>query len=306
MSLLDITKYEKLNEYYFIKNLYEKEFNLIKLDLIKNKNLTWNEKRVQLTKKKPKCVNCKRNVGTVFLRSFDNNTLFTNLKSYCGDISNPCPLKINIDIEFVEYIPDVIKENTNEINNLKNSIIKYKNDIVFGYLKDPNINIDKITNDLDSLIDTNNFYKNNLLNTEQNIDKLNELNNLLFNYYNIITEIKNSMKLFKQTNNNDDILKSVNNYIDNLLPNIQKIEKLKYKYRNVEITDDTFELVQKTFDNDDLEIKGKNYIHIKSFITGLGENINKNNETKKIRKNVGIKTKKTKKNISSMLEQDNE
>ena len=135
---------------------------------------------------------------------------------------------------------------------------------------------------------------------------MNELNNLLFNYYNTITEIKNYMKLFQQTNNNDDILKSIHTYIDNLIPNIQKIEKLKYKYRNVEIIDDNFELVQKTFDNDDLEIKDKKYIHIKSFITGLGENINKNNETKKIRKNVGIKTKKTKKNISSMLGQDNE
>jgi hypothetical protein len=305
MTTLDI---EKLNEYYFIKNLYEKEFNLIKLDLIKNKNLSWNEKKVQLTKKKAKCVNCKRNVGTVFLRSFDNDTLLTTLKSYCGDISNPCPLNINIEIEFIEYIPDVIQKNTKEINDLKNSIIKYKNDIVFGYLKEPNINIniDKMKSDLDDLIDINNYYKNNLLNTEENIDKLNELNNLLLNYYNTIAEIKNDMKLFKQTNNNDDILKSIHTYIDNLLPNIQKIEKLKYKYRNVEITDDNFELIQKTFDNDDLEIKGKKYINIKSFITGLGENINKNNETKKIRKNVGIKTKKTKKNISSMLGEDNE
>jgi hypothetical protein len=76
-----ITFNEALNNYYEFKTLYENSYNKEKRDIINNKKLSWNEKRSKFQKLKPKCINCKRPVGTLFSRKFtsDNSREFKTL-----------------------------------------------------------------------------------------------------------------------------------------------------------------------------------------------------------------------------------
>jgi hypothetical protein len=90
---------ESFNEYYKLKNTYEVKFNKEKQKLIKDKSLSWREKRSEYKKLKPQCINCKRPVGTIFSikRSSNENEDFRELRALCGSLTEPCNLNININ-----------------------------------------------------------------------------------------------------------------------------------------------------------------------------------------------------------------
>ena len=103
---------EALNNYYEFKTLYETSYKKEKRDIINNKKLSWNEKRSKFEKLKPKCINCKRPVGTLFSRKFTNDSSreFKTLLAVCGDRVKPCKLNINLKLENVETLEDNIKD----------------------------------------------------------------------------------------------------------------------------------------------------------------------------------------------------
>ena len=92
---------EALNNYYQFKTLYETSYNKEKRDIINNKKLSWNEKRSIFQKLKPKCINCKRPVGTFFSSKFSNDEYngFKIISAVCGDRVKPCKLSIKLKIE---------------------------------------------------------------------------------------------------------------------------------------------------------------------------------------------------------------
>ena len=57
---------EAVNNYYKLKETYETDFYKLKKNIIDNQKLSLREKRNQFSKLAPKCVNCKRSVGTIF------------------------------------------------------------------------------------------------------------------------------------------------------------------------------------------------------------------------------------------------
>ena len=86
MSVMDA-----FNEYYKLKNKYENDYNKDKQKLIKNKTMSWKEKRNEFKQLKPKCINCKRPVGTIFsIKKSDNpNDDFRELKSKFTKLIDP-------------------------------------------------------------------------------------------------------------------------------------------------------------------------------------------------------------------------
>lgn len=293
----------KLFEYYSIKRLYEEEYQLIKLNLIKNNNLSWKEKRIELTKKLVKCVNCKRNVGTIFSKTLNNegDDRFLELRAKCGDRKDPCPLNIEIDIDrLTHFIPDTIHEMSIELNKLKNDIIKYKNNVIFGYINVNNEEIYKLKTDLKWTNDYLNFITNKMNNIDRNFEKEEKLNELYKQFYTQINSIKEWMKEYELNNDNKYILDSVEIYINGIEPLLKEIRNIKYKHMNVEIIDNKFHLIQKKYDEDDLEEKLDNYINVKSFIVGMGKNVKKNDTKKVNRTKKNDENKKTRKNKISV------
>ena len=52
----------------------------------------------------------------------------------CGDRSNPCPLKFDINTSYVAIMTDFINDDEHEISEYKKQIIVDKNDLLFGYI----------------------------------------------------------------------------------------------------------------------------------------------------------------------------
>lgn len=288
--------YDKLKEYYAIKNVYDEEYNSIKVDLIRNQTLTWKEKRNELLKKNAKCVNCKRNVGTIFTRNTDEN-LNTTIKASCGDKIAPCPLNIEIEIDFIENIPEHNENSVKEKNQLQDELIIYKNDVVFGYIKPDKKEIDRITK---SLEDVDLYFE--LLNSKllkEDYERIEKIKNLEITFYDLVKNIKDNIIKFKETGENKYINDVVELYIQAMIPLNTELSETKYKYRAVEIANGTNYLVEKQHSTDDMEYKIDDYIKVKSFVFGVGNgDKRKKSTTKKREKKTDGKTKnKTKKNI---------
>ena len=90
----------------------------------------------EISKLKPKCINCNRAGGTIFSNKFysNDNGDYRELKAICGVISNPCNLNINIQIGKYELLTDILNEIENEIKQYKNEIIDEKNKLLFGFI----------------------------------------------------------------------------------------------------------------------------------------------------------------------------
>ena len=100
---------ESLNNYYKLKAMYENSFDKEKTNIINNNSLSWKEKKIEFKNYKPKCINCKRPVGTIFSRTYDEKEFSRVLKAVCGDIQDPCSLNITLNIGYYDFIQNIIK-----------------------------------------------------------------------------------------------------------------------------------------------------------------------------------------------------
>ena len=296
---------EALNNYYEFKTLYETSFSKEKRDIINNKKLSWNEKRSNFQKLKPKCINCKRPVGTVFSRKFvtDNTGGHKMLLAVCGDRVTPCPLNINIKLDLVNSLENNIKELDNSIKEDKNVIIQKKNELLFGYITTERaVNIfDNYKTTLNETYELKNFFLELLISKTDNEEKKKELNDLLSEYYVIIKNIKQDIK-DSNIDNNLQLLEDTirNNYVDLLMTRpassgnpaqigvLEKIRNLKYMYNNVEYDEDTneYHLVQKKNTIESLEEPHSS--EVVNYVFGVFESKGK---TKKKRDQASIKSK---------------
>ena len=100
-----ITPIEAINEFYRLKNKYESEYHEKYVKQIIKSQKSKREKRVEYSKlPKHECINCKRNVGTLFQIKFDDTNHLRKFTAKCGDIQNPCPLDILIEYNYREKL----------------------------------------------------------------------------------------------------------------------------------------------------------------------------------------------------------
>jgi hypothetical protein len=292
---------EALNNYYQFKTLYETSYNKEKRDIINNKKLSWNEKRSEFQKLKKKCINCKRPVGTIFSRNFndDGYSGFTTLSAVCGDRVKPCKLNINLKIDKVDSLENNIKTLDDSIKEDKNIIIQKKNELLFGYITDE-IAIDtfeEYKTILNETYDLKNYFLELLINKTDNEDKKKELKELLTEYYLIVKNIGQDVKDANIDNNIQLIEDTIrNNYVDLLMNKpghigkLEKIRNLKYMYCNVEYDEDTneYHLVQKKNTIESLEEPFNS--EVISYLFGVFES--KGKTKKKKEKEIKTKTRK--------------
>ena len=259
MSTTTMSATDAFNEYYKLKNKYESDYNKDKQKIIKNKQMSWKEKRNEYKQLKPKCINCKRPVGTIFSikHSGESNDDFRELKAICGSLSEPCSLNININAGVTYNIMEHIKELEKDIENYKNEIIEYKNKLLFGYTKTETAveNFDKIKeaiNDTSFLLNIN--YENmfdvvdNKM-TNENIVKLKE------EVYILVNEIKMSIKRFDSTGNVQFVRDSIGIYVNQMESKLKELSDLKYKVNLVEFdeSEGVYRLIQRKNGIADLE-----------------------------------------------------
>lgn len=307
-----LTYRESIDNYYKLKAKYEEQINKIKSNLHNNSKLSIREKKRQFNEFKPKCISCQRPVGTIFSNKYNEEEDSRSLLSMCGDRVNPCNLNINIDVGNYMLLPDLVKMNEVDIENIKNSIILDKNKLLFGMIVTEKAleNFDDYKNEMNQITILLEYYLdlyNNLINNKEKNEELNKNIELL----NIqIISIKKAIKDFNSTGDTQFIKDAVDIYINNLQLNkennnlINKIQDLKYKLKYVEYDDvtGTYHLIQNKVGINNLEIDLKEPKVI-SFNIG-GKEMIKKSKTKKSKDMLKEDKTKTKKMRTKLIVED--
>lgn len=243
---------EKIKEFYSLKKQYDTKLTDYKKTI---KKLSLAEKKEKLAnfKSKRKCINCNKIGGTNFIIKGNH------LEVKCGSLIEPCDLNISIDKPEHYFIPDIIAETKNSIEEIKQLITLYKLDLLFEMenedviisefksLKDDldtqtqvlkNFNIiDSVLNEQVSLAEL--FIPEQLL--ENNRDEIKDdispdqfnrtrLLDSLIKYVNgEISQVKQLIVRYKKTEeDNNEISDVIEKYKFIIKPCLESIRKLQY------------------------------------------------------------------------------
>ena len=254
------TYIEQLNEYYKLKEKYDSSKEKLKNSILYGENikkLSIREKRLEYEQIKPKCINCKRPVGSIFSQKYDNEIGTRLLKAMCGDRVNPCPLNIVINPGYYETYSNSIQEIENIIKTNKNNIIIDKNKLLFGYIKSDDAinNFEKLKNNISEYTGLLSFELNKYMEVVDNPDEKKELNMKTEEVFELIATIKETMEKFDETNDTQFVKDVVDLYVNSLTPKLNDVLHLKYKYCSVEVHeyDSTLNLIQRKNAPEELE-----------------------------------------------------
>ena len=224
-------RFQKLfSDYYRFKEQY---INSVKNShrKIREKNIPEQEKLRQIKDLKPKCVNCKRNVGSRFN---ENGRI---IKAVCGDPVEPCDLNIELYIGKKENVNEIINELENTIDEIKEQIIKLKLDLVYNYkseeqisnefseFKKRYINLQKL---LDSLVEK----KKRIFNTDEKKLVSNELKKQLEKTVSVINQKIENYNITKELKNIEEVVTIFN---ENILDIISNISQNKFEKQYIQI-----------------------------------------------------------------------
>lgn len=221
---------EKLNEYYHLKNIYQSTYKDKKNSILKDPTLNIKQKKNAILKIKRFCVSCKRPVGTIFERK--DNFLY----AFCGNKSDPCNLNIKINRGLFVSLFELINVFQEGIDEHKIKIIQSKLDLLFNFkteneiIKIFNSLKDELNKDLEAVLE----YKTSLIDITDNIANKNLIDSKMSIVYEKIDLIKDTMKQFNETGEIQFIKDILQIYSTDLIPMIDSLRKLKYKYFSIE------------------------------------------------------------------------
>lgn len=227
---------EAINEYFKLKQKYEKNLMEAKRHIYKNAQSRKDAKH-RILMLKPKCIKCNRPVGTIFSKR-DNR-----YEAICGDINNPCSLDIQLftgELTQFHYLFDIIKE---DFDASKDAIIKQKLDTLFNYIsEDESVKLFKTV--LDSYNATSIQYKeyldkyNELYNNEQREDAIHTKTEQIFK---LIEKSNALMEEYKKTNDYEYLKASVDLQVKEIIPETRNIRMLKHHIMEMLKLDETAE-----------------------------------------------------------------
>jgi len=218
---------ESLHDYFELKSKYEMKAESERY-AAKHKALARKLGEKQATKIarriRPKCVNCKRPVGTVFKTREDR------FLAYCGDTKEPCPLRIEIfrghfesDDQFADYTEKSLEET-------KEKIIRQKMDVLFNYSTE-----EETVKQFKDLIEDYNLFaflhKTDMDTREEKRFNLHK-RELIKTKIKVIEDIKAAMNAhmdeYAHSGNRDSIQSAMDIYIREYMPEIHNLRMLKY------------------------------------------------------------------------------
>lgn len=252
-----------INEFYKLKNEYEKTLLNEKISIINNTSLSKEDKLKKYKLFKPKCINCKQEVGTIF--TSNNKKLIAKCGAVKSSFQNnftPCNLNIEIEKGNIEILSNIIDEFSDEKEQDKDDIIKTKLNYFFNFESEENTikifkeqkksyleNMETYTDYLDEF--------NDVVNNSENIK---EINKTIIDINESKNKIKTLIKEYKENNKTEFLKEVVYEYKDVLQNLINKYNSLKYKYYTIE------SINKKDMDNKNDEKQNKMHIlHKKSY-----------------------------------------
>lgn len=207
-----------------LRKKHPKNIPLIKEELIK-----FDEKR--------KCINCGKSGGTLF------EITKTHLRCRCNSLK---PCQLNIDLKKSEHVDleKMISEKVHAINDIKQDVLSYKLDLLFGLLNEEAVlnQFSILKEELNKNIEEKDVFqelydkKNKILEIE-NAESSKENNFTLKETYihdkqlelnRLISDFKKFMIEYKKTNNKSLLSDTIQLYKNGIIPLQDELRNLKY------------------------------------------------------------------------------
>lgn len=247
---------EAINEYFKLKNKYQTAIQNDANKITRGKNLTKREKKTAFQSLKAKCINCQRPVGTLFSTKFDKEKDYRVLSAFCGDIVNPCDLRIAINAgRGIESYLDIIMDVEKDIQEYKNNLIQDKNNLLFGYIttEEALANFEFLKKEISELTNSYSFHLSEFNDITNNKEEKEILNKNQETAYQLIDEIKENIAKSNENKEASFVNDSVEIYVNQLQPLLTKIRNSKYTSSRVELEDQIYHLIQEKFTLQDIE-----------------------------------------------------
>lgn len=224
---------ERLEEYYKLKAEYKTEYAEIVNNIVRNAALTAQEKREKWLTTHPKCVGCKRAVGTIFETLVAEDTKERTLTALCGDKADPCALQIKLAMGDTRPLPEFIEEEEAELKKVRMNVIELKNQLMVGAVSDKDVLgvFDELKDDINTSNKMLEYYLSLYSKLGENTEKQKHLETDKFV---IKDEMRRAMAAFRTTGNTKFAQDAVEIYINQMLPLIKT--DLNNKYANCRIT----------------------------------------------------------------------
>ena len=229
-----MTPQEAISEFYRLKNKYESVYYDKYIKPILKNNKSKREKRVEFSRlPKHECINCKRNVGTIFNISLDKD-MVRNFVAKCGDLSDPCPLDIQITSGYRQQFDSAIHFGLKIVERIKLDIIKEKNNALF-FNKNVVSTFEELTEKLKKELENTGFIIETNILKNDNPEKKALLNKTIDEFgKGCIIPFKQMINEFMEKNNELKLNEAINFYINEMTPKLQDIQSLKYNVNYVE------------------------------------------------------------------------
>jgi hypothetical protein len=227
---LNMENYHKaLEKYMDLKNKYEKTIDKKRNDIL-NRDISKKNKKKIFKSLVGNCINCKRNVGTIF--RLDNNTYI----ALCGSKDSPCDLNIKIKKPEIIDIYDTYYSSLEEQDKLTENIIKINYSLIFGFVSEEEIknSINDMKNMYNELVGDNELYYNLFTDILENPEKKELVENSIYELNENVNDIKELLNEYRVTNNSELIRDAIEIYINNVKTLEKKIRDNKYSYIDME------------------------------------------------------------------------
>ena len=125
------TAKEEIAKFYKNKKKYDSKYNTAKNRILHDSELGKEDKRDELKKVKPRCMGCKRAVGTIFIPAIGRVK-----EAKCGDTEDPCSYHIRIGYGTYDYAPNLLDKINHDIRLFQFGINKIKYNLLFGLVSE--------------------------------------------------------------------------------------------------------------------------------------------------------------------------
>ena len=277
---------EKMDIFYKLKQKYEADKFADIIEPILSEKTTMKSKKQKFSKSKPKCVNCKRRVGTIFSIKYNEEDNSRKLIAKCGSNDSPCILNIELNVNPVTLLNEIVDNSQSLISKSQDEMIQTKNNLLFGYItQDDALNtFETLKTDISKNTVHMETHLFKLLEITHNTEKLAQIKLLQNTFYINIGEYKQFIINYERTNDITHIKNANEYYINTILPTVTKLNEIKYAlqeivYKGQQIEDvdseeiqqnQSYNLIQQPYTIDMLEdTNNKEYVNVSHFKVGV-------------------------------------
>jgi hypothetical protein len=215
---------EALHYYFRIKSEYEEKVTKQRRKVFKdepNKKIA----RRLLQGLVPKCINCKQDGGTIFSRGKVDD----RYTAKCGNSKTPCNLDISIYTGATTNIEDILAVFKEEVDDLKDLIIRQKLDTLFNYVSEEK-SVDLFKEQMKAFSENTELYMrflNEYNDIHNNKDKQTAIIEKTVDIYRLIEQNRELIKRSVVEDNHEILVAAVTEQLREILPEIRKLSSMK-------------------------------------------------------------------------------